>query len=97
MAGVVRLGDTSQGHGTWPSRPNIEASTDVFVNGIGVHRNGDAWAIHCDTFQNCHGGELVTPSSRTVFVNGEPMGSIGDPIGCGDRVSVGSNDVIVGT
>lgn len=46
MPGVVRLGDMSTGHGCWPGRPSIEASTNVFVNGRGVHRLGDSWAVH---------------------------------------------------
>ena len=96
MAGVVRMGDVSTGHGTWPSRPNIQASSDVFVNGLGVHRNGDAWAIHCDNLPICHSGELVTPATRTVFANGLPIGSVGDQISCADVVATGSTNVIVG-
>jgi len=46
MPAVVRLGDMSRGHSCFPPRPNIEASSNVFVNGKGVHRVGDAWAIH---------------------------------------------------
>ena len=47
MPAVVRLGDICTGHGCWPPRQNIEASQNVFVNGRGVHRLGDAWAVHC--------------------------------------------------
>jgi len=47
MPAVVRLGDICTGHGCWPPRQNIEASPNVFVNGRGVHRLGDAWAVHC--------------------------------------------------
>ncbi|MEM4618919.1 MAG: hypothetical protein QW607_01765 [Desulfurococcaceae archaeon] len=43
---VVRLGDMSCGHACFPPRPNIEASPNVFVNGRGAHRLGDAWDIH---------------------------------------------------
>lgn len=41
MPGIVRLGDKCSGHDGWPPRPNIEASTNVFVNDLGVHRLGD--------------------------------------------------------
>jgi len=41
-AGVVRLGDVCSGHGCWPSRACIEASSDVLINGIPAHRVGDA-------------------------------------------------------
>jgi len=47
MPGVVRLGDRSCGHGCFQPRPCVEASGNVFVNGKGVHRLGDAWAVHC--------------------------------------------------
>lgn len=41
MPGIVRLGDYCSGHDGYPPRPNIEASTNVFVNGLGIHRLGD--------------------------------------------------------
>lgn len=89
---VCRLGDYSTGHEDYPPRPNIEASTTVFVNGLGVHCVGDAWATHCD--ESCHGGVLQTGSS-TVFVNGKAVGRIDDPISCGDYVRDGSPNVFV--
>jgi uncharacterized Zn-binding protein involved in type VI secretion len=46
MPAVVRLGDNSCGHGCWPPRLNVEASPNVFVNGKGAHRLGDAWDVH---------------------------------------------------
>lgn len=42
MPGIVRLGDVCSGHDGFPSRPNNQASSDVFVNSIGVHRVGDS-------------------------------------------------------
>lgn len=47
MPGVARANDVCSGHGCYPSRANIEWSSDVFVNGRGVHREGDAWGSHC--------------------------------------------------
>lgn len=95
MAGVLRLGDMSTGHSGFPPRPNISASSDVFVNGIPAHREGDAWAVHCNSTPTCHAG-VLTPLPRQVFVNGLILGSIGDPISCGDIAATGSMDVIVG-
>lgn len=46
MPAVVRLGDRSCGHSCFPARPCVEASDNVFVNGRGVHRVGDGWAVH---------------------------------------------------
>ena len=47
MPGVCRQGDVCTGHGCYPSRPNASWSPDVFVNGLNVHRQGDAWESHC--------------------------------------------------
>lgn len=97
MPGVVRLGDTSTGHPhCYPARPNIEASGDVLVNGRGVHRVGDAWAVHgaCPD-HSPHDGAAIS-GSATVFVNGRSICRIGDAVSCGDTMAAGSNDVIVG-
>jgi len=47
MPGVARENDVCSGHGCYPSRANTQWSSDVFVNGRGVHRQGDSWATHC--------------------------------------------------
>jgi uncharacterized Zn-binding protein involved in type VI secretion len=93
MPAVVRKGDICTGHGCFPSRPNIEGSPDVFVNGIPVHRVGDAWDSHC-CGPTCHGGEQQT-GSPTVFVNGRPVARVGDQISCGSLNLEGSPDVFV--
>ena len=46
MPGVARLEDSSTSHGCYPGRKNCGASTDVFVNGRGVHRKDDPWLPH---------------------------------------------------
>ena len=92
-AGIARLGDKCTGH-CFPSRPNIAASTNVFANGIGIHRMGDAWTYHtCG--KNTHAGVLAA-GSRTVFVNGLPVGRIGDPVSCGSSILTGSANVFAG-
>ena len=96
MPAVSRLGDVCSGHGCHPPRPSTEGSSDVFVNGIGVHRLGDAWASHtCG--DNTHAGNLASGSS-TVFANGLQVGRIADPINgvCGSVVAQGSEDVFAG-
>ena len=94
MPAVTRLGDVCTGHGCYPPRVNDEASTNVFVNGIGVHREGDHWVTHtCG--DNTHDGILETGSS-TVFVNGIPAARIGDPISCGSLSAQGSPSVFFG-
>lgn len=92
--GIVRLGDTCSGHGCYPSRANISASENVFVNGRGVHRVGDSWDTHC-CGPVCHGGIAATGSS-TVFVNGKPACKVGDKVDCGSTMATGSENVSIG-
>jgi len=98
LAGITTLGDICTGHGCWPPRPCISASNDVIVNGRGIHRRGDSWAVHCKPCGKCsccHGGTLVGGSS-TVFANGRQAGRLGDPISCGSLCSTGSPNVNAG-
>lgn len=94
MPAAVRLGDVCSGHGSFPSRQNIAASTDVLINGLGAHRVGDAWAVHCDP-TSCHAGVEAT-GSGTVLVNGKPLARVGDQVDCGSTCATGSPNVIAG-
>jgi len=96
MPAVTRLGDLCTGHGCWPPRPSTGASPDVFADGIAVHRQGDAWAVHCcPAIPECHASVLAS-GSASVFVNGRQIGRVGDPVACGSRVAQGSTDVFAG-
>lgn len=95
MPAVTRLGDGCTGHGSWPPRVNDSASEDVFVNGIGAHRQTDHWVTHCNPVPSCHDSTLSSGSS-SVFVNDLQLGRIGDPIGCGSAVAAGSPNVFAG-
>ena len=94
MPAVHRHTDICTGHGCYPSRPNIQGSTDVFVNGLGAHRVTDAWAGHC-CGPVCH-GSIQAGGSGTVFVNGLPLARIGDPVACGSACATGSPNVFAG-
>lgn len=94
MPAVARLGDPDTGHGCFPSRPNVGASGNVFVNGMGVHRVGDPYDTHC-CGPACHGASL-SGGSGTVFVNGMACGRIGDPVDCGSSIAAGSGNVFAG-
>ena len=87
---VARFGDKCTGHGCFPSRPNIEASGNVFVNGLGVQRIGDAYAAHCCV--SCHDG-VASSGSGHVFVNGRALVRISDSVSCGSAVAEGSGNV----
>ena len=94
MAAVTRFGDTCSGHGCFPPRVNDEASTDTFVNGLGVHRVGDHWVTHCCTII-CH-DSVAEAGSATVFVNGKAVVRIGDAIADGSVSAQGSPDTFFG-
>ena len=84
----------SSGHGCFPPKVSTSASPNVFVNGIALHRQGDAWAVHC-CGPSCHGSTLASGSS-SVFANSKDVSRIGDPISCGDVVAAGSTNVFAG-
>lgn len=94
MPSVTRLGDKCTGHGCFPPRANDEASGDVFVNGIGVHRVGDHWVTHC-CGPSCHDSTAAS-GSGTVFANGKAVMRIGDSVACGSAVAQGSGNVFAG-
>lgn len=93
MPGIVRYRDKCSGHGSYPPRPNKEASSNVFINGKGAHRKGDDWEIHCNG--SCHGGTTIGGSS-TVFVNGKSVARQGDAIDCGSVCVECSPNVFAG-
>jgi len=95
MPGVGRLGDWCTGHCCFPPRPNIQSSTDVFANGIPVHRQGDMWLVHACPKAVCAGATLVKGSS-TVYANSKQMSRMGDPISDGAVVCESSFDVLAG-
>ena len=70
-------------------------SSNVFVNDIGVHRQGDLNTTHsipCGDSCCSHSVEL-TAGSDSVIVNGKGIARVGDRYsGCGE-VSTGSNNV----
>ena len=94
MLPAHRLGDICTGHSCYPPRPNVQASPNVFVNGKGWHRQGDAWAVHC-CGPSCHGSVLAA-GSTTVFANKKPVARITDPVACGSVALTGSGDVFSG-
>lgn len=94
MPAVTRLGDVCTGHGCWPPRPSVQASPNVYANGIAVHRQTDGWAVHC-CGPACH-ASVLAQGSATVFANGLELGRIGDPVACGSAVAVGSHNVFAG-
>lgn len=94
MPSITRIGDKCSGHGCFPPRSSTSGSGDVFVNGIGAHRVGDSWAVHC-CGPSCHDSVMASGSS-TVFVNGKAVARIGDNVACGSVSAQGSGNVFAG-
>ncbi|CAO3418742.1 DUF6402 family protein [Azospirillum doebereinerae] len=96
MPAVARLNDPCSGHGDWPVRSNVEASPNVFVNGLGAHRVGDAWAAHTNpTLPETHAG-FQSAGAASVYVNGRRLARVGDAVSCGSTVREGSLNVNCG-
>lgn len=94
MPGVSYLGAIGTGHGCYPSRANDQASSNVFVNNIPVHRETDHWTTHC-CGDSCHDSELSKGSS-TVFTNNLQTSRIEDPVACGSAIAEGSDNTFAG-
>lgn len=95
MNPVSFLGCFCTGHDCFPSRPNLQASTDVYVEGKEVHRQSDLWDVHCCPDHGCHDSFLASGSS-TVYVNGLQCSRIGDPVACGSSIMTGAETVYAG-
>ena len=95
MAAITRIGDADVAHCSGMTRDG--GSTDVFVNGIGISRQGDNNTSHLLPPVPCpsHAAPITT-GSTTVFINGKGCGRVGDGItGC-TSVAEGSPDTFAG-
>ena len=75
-----------------------KGSTDVFVNGIGVSRQGDVNTKHkFPVGPLCFDhAQPITTGSLTVRVNGKGCGRVGDPVTACTKVGSGSENVFAG-
>lgn len=95
MAAITRIGDADVAHCSGMTRD--AGSTDVFVNNIGISRQGDNNTSHLLPPVPCpsHAAPITT-GSTTVFINGKGCGRVGDGItGC-TSVAEGSSDTFAG-
>ena len=97
MPAVTRKGDADVTHCTGMVRSG--ASTNVFVNNIGVARQGDNNTTHLlpPNVPPCpaHSAPIASGSS-TVFANGKGIGRVGDSIAGCTSVAAGSSNVFAG-
>ena len=97
MPAVCR-GDSVDADVTHCSTPRRDAcSGNVFVNGIGISRQGDVNTSHLLPGAPCppHTAPIAT-GSTTVFVNNKGCGRIGDAISGCTSVATGSPNVFAG-
>ena len=92
---VCVIGDLDLVHCSVPSR--LGGSTNVFVNNIGVSRQGDLNTSHLLPGTPCPShAQPIAVGSTKVFVNGKGCGRVGDSItGC-TSVAAGSSNVFAG-
>ena len=93
MPSVTRIGDADVPHCSGMVR--AAGSGNVFVNGIGISRQGDPNTTHVLPGSPCpaHTAPIQTGSS-TVFVNSRGCGRVGDAT-C-TSVAAGSPNVVAG-
>jgi len=98
MPAVARNGDpTTTGHGCDGTTTVTGPSGDVFVNGIGVERQGDPTSPHTIKSGNScvpHGA-VINAGSGTVFINNKPIARVGDSAD-GGAITAGSGNVFAG-
>ena len=94
MPAVTRKGDADVPHCSGMTRSGC--SDNVFVNGIGVSRQGDNNTGHLlPGGSTCPGHAApIATGSTTVFVNGKGCGRVGDAT-C-TAVAEGSSNVFAG-
>ena len=97
MPAVTRIGDADVTHCSGMTR--AAGSGNVFVNSIGVSRQGDNNTGHKlpPNIPPCpsHSAPIASGSS-TVFVNGKGCGRVGDGISGCTSVAAGSSNVFAG-
>ncbi len=98
MPKAIRIGDKGSGHGChFPPSLATEGSPDVYVNGIPLVRQGDAYAPHaCASCPQPPHSRTLSGGSGSVYINGKPAGRVGDAISCGGSAEAGSDDVSIG-
>lgn len=94
MPAVTRLLDVCSGHPDWPSRPNNQGCSTVYVNNRPMHCNSHSYQSHCCICgeHGCHSAVLSGGASRSYAENLK-IGRIGDAVSCGGNAASGSPNV----
>ena len=107
MAGVARkngvdLVASPDGSGHCCASPSTqttaEGSDNVFVEGVGIVREGDAMVTHDYNGPCCNPHAPVLDTfSGSVYCNGKRVGRVGDAYGGNHVIISGASSVIVGS
>lgn len=95
MPAATRQGDSCTGHDACGSVPLVGCSPDVYINGRGAGRVGDAYSPHGCVAHPSH-ADQISAGSGTVFINSIPAARVGDPVTLAGSVQTGSSDVNIG-
>lgn len=88
-------GCRTAGHGTAKPTTLIAEKQDlVYIDGKRVLVNGDKIVPHNYEDDPPHDGEVIA-ETPLVFINGVPVGQIGDWISCGDMITEASDYVFI--
>ena len=96
MPAVARVGDAGAVHCS--SYTIATGSSDVFIDGRAVARNGDSSTVHQKpSGKKCvsHVSQIIA-SGSTVFVNGLPIAVVGDKLSDCTQIIEGSESVFIG-
>ncbi|PSW05092.1 type VI secretion system PAAR protein [Photobacterium lipolyticum] len=90
MPKAALLGDIGTQHDGFHPSPIISASSDVFIDGRPVARQGDALMPHIKPKNPPHPRSIAS-GVGSVLVNGKPIAVGGSKISCGGKVQAGSS------
>jgi|TARA_A200000159_G_scaffold56140_1_gene51924 uncharacterized Zn-binding protein involved in type VI secretion len=95
MPSAARTTDSTSAHSPCGPGTCDAGSENVIINGLNAFRVNDKDTPHgVPPFCTPHVTPLVV-GSHNVFVNGRPLGRVGDSFSCGIKVVSGSGNVIV--
>ena len=101
---VTRQTDEGTGHGAHPPTNNSEGSETVFIDGKGVHTDGQARTTHRKPGDRpeAHIGK-TNATSETVYIEGKAIARVSDPVSkksgsgsCSSKIAQGSETVFSG-
>ena len=109
MASVATNGSAcTTGHGCNTTTTISGGSSNVIIGNKGVARKDDPLSDHTIAKTDLglpyppeplcidHNGQKINEGSATVFVNGEPIARVGDPVDIGGQITEGESSVVAG-